>query len=99
MTDFTTSNDDHKPAATGTVMTMTRRHFNSYLYDLYECRKRGVTNDVAADMMIDDVSHVDVLVSPEGPLIAVHHGGAGELVTVFPANIDPADLSIEVNAA
>ncbi|WP_108460235.1 hypothetical protein [Devosia naphthalenivorans] len=95
MTHFTLIENNGKPVTPSTVMTMSRRHFNSYLYYLYDCQKRGVSNDADADMVIADAAYVEVLLSPDGPLVAVHHGERADLVTVFRAAIDPADLGVE----
>ncbi|WIY53790.1 hypothetical protein O9Z70_04400 [Devosia sp. YIM 151766] len=40
MTQFTNVDGNDKPITPSAVMTMTRRHFNGYLYKLYECQKR-----------------------------------------------------------
>ncbi|WIY53791.1 hypothetical protein O9Z70_04405 [Devosia sp. YIM 151766] len=48
-------------------------------------------------MLITNASHVEVLMSPEGPLIAVHHGDTADLVTVFRAAIDPADIGLKAS--
>lgn len=54
--------------------TMGRKEFMGFLHDLYECERRKVSNDAEADLTISDVIEVELLLTPQGPLLAVHHG-------------------------
>lgn len=67
------------------ISKMSRHEFNEYLYDLYGCHEAGISNDVFAESTYhgDDFSHLEVFNSPEGVLIAVHHGPASNSVDLI----------------
>lgn len=54
---------------------MSRRQFNVHLCDLYQ--KNGVDIKAEATVEMGDDGFVEVFNSPEGILIAIHHGFAG----------------------
>jgi|GEM_PF-1618162 len=85
------------PAIRPGMITLSRSDFKNYLYGLYKCRERGVDNDATADLTIEHISHAEVLLSPEGPLIALHHQRS-DTVTVIRADIVSADIVVEVAA-
>lgn len=66
---------------------MSRKQFNSFLYDLYGCDGK---NDVTADAVYEAEDHyVEVFMnSPAGLMIALHHGVNCQLVDVLRPRID-----------
>lgn len=67
------------------ISNMSRREFKEYLYDLYGCHEAGISNDVVAESTYqgDDFSHLEIFNSPDGVLIAVHHGPASSTVDLI----------------
>jgi hypothetical protein len=58
--------------ATFTVEPMGRKHFNSFIYDLFGLQ-HPQNNDVKADVEIEaDIYHVELFNSRVGPIIALH---------------------------
>lgn len=68
---------------------MSRKQFNSFLYDLYGCEGK---NDVTADAVYEAEDHyVEVFMnSPAGLMIALHHGLNCQVVDVLRPRIDAA---------
>lgn len=70
---------------------LSRRHFNTFLYSLYKCEG---ANNVTADAVYegDDFIVEIFLDSPDGLMVAVHHGFAGfnyQKVDVYRPAKDP----------
>jgi hypothetical protein len=65
---------------------MSRREFNSYLYDLFECEDK---NTATADEVHEcDDFYVEVFNnSPDGPMLAVHD--ASQVVEIYRWTADP----------
>ena len=64
--------------------TMRRKAYHCFLYDLYRCAERGVSNETTkADTVINDPHLVEVFNSPDGLMVAIHHGPTCEEVTVI----------------
>ncbi|TAY66485.1 hypothetical protein [Rhizobium leguminosarum] len=68
---------------------MSRKEFNSYLFDLYECEGQ---NTVTADEVHEsDDFYVEVFKdSPDGPVIAVHDAVSFQLVDIYRPSADQA---------
>ncbi|MCR4520973.1 hypothetical protein [Bosea sp. 47.2.35] len=87
-----------KPSSDRTCTRMSRRQFNSFLYDLYGCKGK---NDVAADAVYEaEDFYVEVFTaSPAGLMIAVHHGFRGFNYQIVDVMRPATDVAVEKVAA